>query len=558
MLAGQARLSHRHGRKDLAPEKMRAAKMQIHQLSVQEALASLQSRWDGLTSTEGARRLGEYGRNEVVRARQEPAALKLVKEFGHFFAIILWIAAALAFFAEYRDPGEGMATLGLAIVGVILVNGLFSFWQAYRAEQAIEALKRLLPNAVKLIRDGRLQQAPAEILVPGDVILLEGGDNVPADCRVLEAFGVRVNNATITGESIPRSLDAEPCGQSADFLASRNVLLAGTALVSGQAKALVFATGGQTAFGDIARLTQAARRPLSPLQKEIVRLSWMVAIMALVPGISFFFIGTAIGLSFWQNLTFAIGIIVALVPEGLLPEVTLALAMGVKRMARRNALIRHLPAVETLGSTTVICTDKTGTLTENRMVAQQIFMNGHFYDPAAPELAGMYRPFFECALLCEDVKHGADGELLGDPMEVALVGMAQARLKEGADLSRVDEIPFDSNRKRLSVLFRAPEGLILYTKGAPEKVLARCRQIAQEDGFELITQECKETLSRAQETMAASGMRVLALAHRQVPGACPRDQWEEDLVFDGLVGFADPPGQRFQTPFGDAGKPGSE
>jgi magnesium-transporting ATPase (P-type) len=225
---------------------------------------------------------------------------------------------------------------------------------------------------------------PAAELVPGDLIVLEAGDNIPADCRVIEAFSVRVNNATITGESLPHSRDADPCDE-ADFMQSRNVLLAGTSLVSGEAHALVFATGAHTAFGKIAHLTQTAGEPLSPLQREIVRLSRLVALLALAPGVFFFFIGQSIGLSFWENLTFAIGIIVALVPEGL-PEVTLALALAVKRMARHHALIRHSPAVETLGSATAICTDKTGTLTENRMAVRRVFVGGSFRESGAPKL----------------------------------------------------------------------------------------------------------------------------------------------------------------------------
>jgi sodium/potassium-transporting ATPase subunit alpha len=219
--------------------------MKIHQLSVDEAFASIQCGNDGLTATEAGRRLAEFGPNEVERAYREPVALRFVKEFGHFFAIILWIAAALAFVAEFREPGEGMATLGFAIIGVIVINGLFSSCQAYRAEQAVEALQKLLASTTKVIRDGELRPLPAAELVPGDLIVLEAGDNVPADCRVTEAFGVRVNNATITGESLPHSRDAEPCNE-ADFMESRKVVLAGTSLISGQARALVFGTGAHS------------------------------------------------------------------------------------------------------------------------------------------------------------------------------------------------------------------------------------------------------------------------------------------------------------------------
>jgi magnesium-transporting ATPase (P-type) len=401
--------------------------MKIHLLTADEAVRSLRSAPEGLDRVEARRRLLEFGPNRLERARGTPLGVRFLKEFTHFFALILWLAAGLAFAAEWLDPGAGMASLGLAILGVILVNGLFSFVQEYRAERALAALQRLLPHQVKALRDGKVRQVPAEELVPGDVILLDGGDNVPADCRVLEAFGVCVNTATLTGESLPQVKGVCPGGE--ELLHSRCVLLAGTSLVSGRCRALVFATGAHTEFGQIARLTQDTRQPLSPLQREIERLGHLVAALSLVLGLVFFFIGRQLGLSFWQNFLFAIGIIVANVPEGLLPTITLALAMGSQRMARRKALVRHLLSVETLGSATVICTDKTGTLTQNRMEVRELFLSGQSYDLAdgedlSPLRARAHRPFFEGAWRCHTLKEAEAREgktVLGDPMEVALV-----------------------------------------------------------------------------------------------------------------------------------------
>jgi magnesium-transporting ATPase (P-type) len=320
--------------------------MKIHHLSLEGALQSLHSGASGLASTEAERRLREFGPNRVERVHGTPLWLRFLGGFTHFFALILWIAAGLAFVAEWNEPGAGMGTLGFAILGIILVNGLFTFWQEYRAEKAMEALRKLLPRQVKVFRDGKVRQAPAEGLVPGDVVLLDDGDDVPADCRLIEAFGVRVNNATVTGESVPQARDERPSTEE-ELLHSSNVLLAGTSVVSGQAKAVVFATGMHTEFGKIAHLTQDTRERLSPLQQEIARLSRLVALLSVALGAVFFLVGRELGLSFWQNFLFAIGIIVANVPEGLLPTVTLALAMGSQRMARKNALIRHLPSVET-------------------------------------------------------------------------------------------------------------------------------------------------------------------------------------------------------------------
>jgi calcium-translocating P-type ATPase len=482
----------------------------------------------------------------VSEVAKEALFLTFAREFVHFFAIILWVAAALAFFAEWQQPGQGMGTLGFAIVGVIIINGMFSFWQAYRAEQALGALKKLLPKVTKVLRSGAVAQIPAAELVPGDVILLEAGDILPADCRLIEAFSVRVNNATITGESIPVSRDAEPCDEP-DLMRSHNTVLAGTSLVSGEAKALVFATGARSAFGKISQLTQATDDTVSPLQLEIARVSRIVASLALAIGVSFFFIGQAIGLSFWENFIFAIGIIVANVPEGLLPTVTLALAMGSQRMAKRNALIRHLPAVETLGCATVICTDKTGTLTQNLMSVKQIHIDGRTVDATPAALAALaipHRRFFEVAACCHDLKDAraaAGAHWLGDPMEIALVQLAAETMPELPHSPRVNVIPFDSERKRLSTIHATPEGPVLYCKGAVETVLPRCSQVAMDGSIVALTPDLGTSVLQAVEAMAEKGLRVLAFAWRTLPETYDLATVEAEMTLAGLVALEDPP-----------------
>jgi len=521
--------------------------MKIHQFSAEEALASLNSRHEGLSQAEAQHRLNEYGANQVEEVRGESLVFRFIKEFVHFFALILWLAAGLAFFAESRQPGGGMAMLGYAVLGVIVINGLFSFWQQYRAEQAITALQKLLPHTVKVIRDGELEQILAANLVPGDIVLLQDGDNVPADCRLLEAFSLRVNNATVTGESLPKMRDAQPSSEEA-LEHSRNTLLAGTSVVSGEGRAVVFATGMHTEFGKIAHLTQTSIKSVSPLQLEIVRLSRIIALLAMTLGVVFFFIGRSMGLSFWENFIFAIGIIVANVPEGLLPTVTLSLAMATQRMAKRNALIRHLPSVETLGSATVICTDKTGTLTENRMAANVLFLGEQMLTPTAiqrqPELARQHRRFFEDALLCHNLKEtlkAGQWQTLGDPMEVALVRMAKNCLGETITYPKINEVPFDTDRKRLSTVHQTPKGVVLYCKGALEMVLPLCKQIQTGSGIVQLTAEYRQDFLRAQEEMAGKGLRVLAFAWRELDDGHNGKALEQDLILCGLVGLEDPP-----------------
>jgi sodium/potassium-transporting ATPase subunit alpha len=376
--------------------------MQIQKLSPDEAFATLRSAPGGLSPAEAAARRVEFGSNRIERLPGKPLAVRFISQFTHFFAVLLWVAALLALIADWWMPGQGMATLAVAIVAVIVINGAFSFWQEYRAEETMAALQRLLPHQVRTLRDGKTVVVPSEDVVPGDVIFLTAGDDIPADCRLVEAFGVRVNNATVTGESRPVSRDTRPSSET-DLLRSRNVLLAGTSVTGGEAKALVFATGMHTAFGRIAHLTQATVDVPSPLQNEITTLSRLIAALALAIGVVVFVVGRLIGLSTSVSLVFAIGIIVANVPEGLLPTVTLAMAMAARRMAKRNTLVRHLPSVETLGCAAVICTDKTGTLTQNRMEIRSVYVDGAFVDPTAaqtPTFAASHRRFLECASCC--------------------------------------------------------------------------------------------------------------------------------------------------------------
>ena len=521
--------------------------MHLANLSLADAFKSLGTSEDGLTPAEAARRLGEYGPNHLEEVGAERPGRRLLREFTHFFAIILWIAAGLAFYAESKSRGEGMWQLGVAIVAVILINGCFSYWQEYRAERAIDALRKLLPQTVKVVRGGQLLTLPVEALVPGDIILLEAGDNVPADCRLISANGIRVNASTVTGESMPKARSADDDSEhtnDAPALERKNVLLAGTSLVSGDGRAIVFATGMATEFGKIAHLTQTADKTTSHLQVEIARLSRLVAVFATLLGVVFFALGTVLGLPFWANLMFAIGIIVANVPEGLLPTVTLSLAMATQRMARRNALIRHLPTVETLGATTVICSDKTGTLTQNRMSVHQVFSNDRFADAPGPVAPGAGRPGIDHLLRNAAACHSLKAELrdgkaawLGDPMEVALhefAGQAPA-----AGLRVCGEIPFDSDRRRMSVVVEDEGGRWLYCKGAPEVVMPLCAAIEHDGRVLAFDKHSRRHATEAQQLMADHGLRVLAFAYRRLEGQ--GEASEENLVFSGLIGLYDPP-----------------
>jgi calcium-translocating P-type ATPase len=525
--------------------------MRIARASADEVLASLSSSRQGLSAAEALERLATFGPNRIEAIERSPLVLRFARQFTHFFALILWAAAGLAFLSELHAPGQGMAALGAAIVGVIVVNGAFSFWQEFRAERAIVALQRLLPHQATALRGGGVLRVATDALVPGDVLLIQEGESVPADCRLIEAHGLRVNLATLTGEALPQGRSAKPVAEDSP-LAARNLLLAGSAVVAGTARALVYATGMRTEFGRIARLAQGAEPVRTPLQREIARLSRLVAVLASALGIAFFAAGQFAGIGYAASFIFAIGIIVANVPEGLLPTVTLALAMATQRMAARRALVRHLPAVEALGAASVIVTDKTGTLTQNSMRVRTAIAGGVPLDPARPASAGSggVARFYQVARHCHGVHEAAPQTQearrvrLGEPMEIALLEMAERAGDAQPGLPRLDELPFDAGRRRMSTLHRAAEGRILFCKGAPEAVLPLCTRLhgtAGDGGVAALDAAQRERLQREAAAIAARGERVLALAWRMIPEKLAREQWEQDLVLAGLVGFDDPP-----------------
>lgn len=521
--------------------------MRIHRLSVDDALASVRSSSGGLSSAEVERRRREFGSNRIEKVRREPAVWRLIKEFTRFFSLILWCAAGLAFLADWFDPDHGMARIGYAVIIVILISGVFSFWQEYRIERTLAALQKLLPQVVGVFRDGAITELPAEDLVIGDVILLEAGNNVPADCRLIEAFGVRVNTATVTGESFSRALSVTASAEM-ELIHSSNILLAGTYVVAGEGRAVVFATGTHTEFGRIARLSQTQAAMTSPLRRQLAYLSRLIAVIAICIGLAFFVVGALIAVPFWQDFIFSIGIIIAMVPEGLLPTLTLSLVLAAQRMANRNVLIRHLASVETLGSATVICTDKTGTLTENRMHVRELLLGNRrvLLGPGEPRpnITPSDRDFFMCALLCHDLKNSTGlpgGKLIGDAMEIALLEMANDYGGKSPIYPRVDEISFDSDRMRQSVVHETPEGPVLYCKGAPEAVQSLCDRIVTDGKPRFLDAAERQRIVAAQNHMAEGGLRVLAFASKPLDPGFHHDELEQNLIFLGLVGLEDPP-----------------
>jgi sodium/potassium-transporting ATPase subunit alpha len=507
-----------------------------------EVLPTLGSGVDGITQVEATRRLLEYGHNTVDDHGKPPVWMRFIGECTHFFALILWVAAGLAILGDRLSPDKGMLHLAIAIVVVVLLNAFFSFLQAYRAERALDALRGMLPPKAKVIRDSRLTELPVEVVVPGDILILEEGDKVPADARILESLELQVSLATLTGESLPVVRNADS-SIARNPLEATNIVLAGTEIISGSARVLVYATGMMTEFGRIAHLTQAIPERKSALQSEIRHISIMVGILALSMGCAVFLMGQFINVPFWENLIFTIGIIVALVPEGLLPTLTLSLALASQRMARRKALVRHLPAVEALGATTVICTDKTGTLTENRMSVGAMYVDGVTLTrgqiPSSEKtgLTWISRIASECHSVRNVLRDG-ESTRIGDGMEIALLEFALEQGHEKVAGERVWQQGFDGDRKRMSVACRAGSSTTLLCKGALQGVLPVCTSMFEDGQTHPLDSARLKRINDAEAAIAAKGLRVIAFAFREVkPGHTPSEQ---ELIFTGLIGLEDP------------------
>jgi sodium/potassium-transporting ATPase subunit alpha len=502
---------------------------QIHNLDAAEALSLLRSRAEGLRPEEVAERLAEIGPNALTAPPRLGWLRVLAQQFANLFSLLLDVSAALCFVADHMQPGEGMAVLGWALAGVALLNALFTFAQAMRAERAMAALRAMLPQRITVRREGVEAEVLTADLVPGDVLLLSEGDRVPADARVLEGRDLLANNAPLTGESRHVSLSAERVA-AGELTDSPNLVFAGCSVVRGSGAAVVYATGRRTEFGKIAALSVEVRRPPTPLEREVTRTVRILTAVAVVMGAGFFAYGFAIGRPLWVNVVFMLGIIVANVPEGLLPTLTLALAMGGLRLAAKKVLVKSLNAVEALGSVEVICTDKTGTLTRNELAVTSV-VDALTAEPLAEDAR---RALLEAAVAASEI-HTQAGALTGDPLDVAA---AEALGRLGGDplaitAGVVRHIAFDVERRRAAGVLARGASRLFAIKGAWEVV----RPLV------LATPEALTRGDATVRTLASRGLRVIAVASRELDAAeveAPEAAIEERLSLLGFLGLSDP------------------
>ena len=510
-----------------------------HQISLDELFKRLVSSNVGLEQDEATRRLVEYGPNVLEDTGRESALHKYLKQFWNFFSILLTVGSLLSFIAEWLSPGQGNIYIGIALLVVVILNSTFTFIQEYQAEKIMASFRQLIPPKAKVFRNGKTEEIFASEIVVGDVVLLEEGDKVPADGRLIEENSLKVDNSPITGEAEPQ-LRSLQCTHP-DILECRNMVFSGTLVQTGNGKALIFGTGSHTQIGRLANLTESTLSVETPLKKELNNFIRIISSIAILLGVSFFFVGFFVQDTFLQNLIFAIGIIVANVPEGLLPTVTLALSLASKRMAKRNALIKQLESVETLGSTTVICTDKTGTLTQNKMAVNSVYTGEGYFD--VKEKQKPSERLLRVAGLCNNSRITAEPPgYKGDPTEGSLLVYVnqftdEEKLKQ--EYPRLQEYPFDSKKQRMQVICSTPEGIKeSYLKGAPEVVMDMCSHMLTVNGTLPLDGKSTEMIMNEHIAMAEAGERVLALAFREVKDV---EEYEDSFVFLGLVGAVDPP-----------------
>ena len=527
-----------------------------HTLSIEETGDCLGSAPQGLADVEAKRRLAECGLNELQAAPPVSPWAILAEQFKNVLIIILLIGTAIS-------GVLGHGTEAIAIAVIVLLAVLLGFVQEHRAERAIEALRRMAAPSATAIRDGREGEIAARDLVPGDVVLLSAGNRVPADLRLIEAVNLKCDEAALTGESIPVEKHTAPLADVSLALGDRSgMAYAGTIVTYGRGRGFVVATGMQTEFGRVAEMLQTVEVGRTPLQQNLDKLGKTLAKAALAVVAIIVLLGIVRGQPLLEMLIFGIALAVAAVPEALPAVVTISLAIGVQHMARRNALVRRLPAVETLGSTSVICTDKTGTLTKGEMTVRKIWqgdriveVSGAGYEPSgrftvdgtATDPSRGLILMLRAATLASDAKLTLDAsedrwKITGDPTEGALVvtaakaGLDKATLEKQSP--RIHEVPFTSERKRMTTLHADPDGPVAYSKGAPEIVLAACAQEWEDSGPKPLDTRRRQAVLTAAQHLADQALRVLAVAYK--PGAS-KDEAERHMIFLGLLGMIDPP-----------------
>ena len=501
----------------------------------------------GLTEEQVKANYEKYGMNELKQKKKKSLLVKFLEQFKDFMIIVLIVAAVVSGAVGIAE-GEGI-TDTIIILIVVVVNAIIGVVQENKAEKSLEALQKLSAHASKVMRNGKVTVVQSKELVPGDVVVLDTGDYVPADLRIVESANLKSQEASLTGESVPVDKDIEIIEDEKVSLGDRkNMLFSSSLITYGRGKGIVVETGMNTEVGKIAKIINDTEGTETPLQTKLNKLGKTLGIAALAICIVIFVIGIAYGKNVIDMFMTAVSLAVAAIPEGLAAVSTIVLAIGVQRMVKKNAIIKKLPAVETLGSATVICSDKTGTLTQNKMTVQKIFANGNLEDVVnVKEMNNELNKLMEVCTLCNDTKIGAEDQLTGDPTETALIDLGfkiDYNVKEVLKLKRIKEIPFDSDRKLMTTVNKVGDKYIVYTKGGIDELLARCSSYSINGEVKTDLENYKIVIDKYNVSMAKEALRVLAMAYKELDHE-PTDEEmkniENNLIYVGMVGMIDPP-----------------
>lgn len=516
----------------------------VYLQSVEEVFNEVQSSPAGLSSQEVASRLEKYGANTLQEGKKKSLLEKFVDQFKDFMILVLLVAAVVSMFAHSGEPDP---TDAIIILAVVLLNAILGVFQESKAEEAIEALKKMASPVASVLRDGHVEHVKGEDIVVGDVVILEAGDVVPADMRLFEVNTVKIEESALTGESVPVDKDLViPTGDEVGIGDRTNMAFSSTNVTYGRAVGVVTSTGMNTEVGKIANMLANTEEGKTPLQENQDALGKWLTIMILVIAVIIFVVGMLRGNEWTHMLLTAIAIAVAAIPEGLPAISTIILALGTQKMAQRNALVRKLPAVETLGGVEIICSDKTGTLTLNQMTVEKMVYDNEIHD--ASEEISKDNMALRVMNLANDTKISQDNSLLGDPTETAMVQYGLDKKydvrEELVNIPRVAEVPFDSTRKLMTTIHQLEDGKYLVaTKGAPDMLLDRVTKIEKHGEVSAFTEDDRTTLMKLNKEMATQALRVLAMAYKVIdtlPETIDTDSIEHDLIFAGLVGMIDP------------------
>ena len=505
----------------------------------------------GLNSSEVESRKEKYGLNELAAKKKKSTFMKFLEQFKDFMIIVLIISAVISGIVGVKQEGISGITDTVIILVVVIVNAIIGVLQENKAEKSLEALQKLSSHVAKVIRNGKLEVVQSKELVPGDIVILETGDYVPADLRIIEAVNLKAQESALTGESVPVEKMAARIEDERIGLGDRiNMLFSSSLITYGRGKAVVVETGMNTEVGKIADIINSAEEGETPLQGKLNKLGKTLGIVALIICFAIFGIGLLYGKDVIEMFLTAVSLAVAAIPEGLPAVSTIVLAIGVQRMVKKNAIVKKLPAVETLGSATVICSDKTGTLTQNKMTVEKIYYNNKLHDVKTFKRKlgdeDLNKLIYTC-MLCNDTKITENDKLAGDPTETALVDLGFKLDYEGTlygQYPRIKEIPFDSDRKLMTTVHEADGKYIVYTKGGVDELLAKCTKYIINGEIKEDLEIFKEEIKKVNDKMASSALRVLAMAYKELDHEPTNEEMknmEKDLIYVGMVGMIDPP-----------------